>query len=252
MKKNCHILFKHPKAFSLAEILAALMIGSMILVAVIGVYNRAQASSVAVNRKLDSTQLPSEVLQRIAEDLDNIVAAGKDTKITIDNKIESHGYSSAKLEILKTIYDKKDKPQVFEKITWQTNYDYESETEGLILYRSHSGIAVEDKLLDEEKEKWERELFVPVCNGITFFKIQVPSGEILQEQWSSDSLPHGVVVTISFAEPFKSVTGNLEVYEDQKITRTIAVDRTRKIGFIIEAKDYEAEENQINPLESRE
>lgn len=228
--------------FSLAEVLAALTIAAMVLVAVLGIYSRTQRSAAAITRRLDSSRLPFEVLQRIAEDLDAIVAAASDTKITIENKLVK-GYSSARLTIVKTIYDSSNKSKTFEKIIWQTSVD--DDANGLILYRSHDGIALEDKLLDEKRKSWEKEFsFVPICTGVTFFKIQVPKGEDFQDKWTSDSLPHGIVVTVSFAEPFKTLAGTLDVPDAEKITRTIAIDRTRKIKFTFVKK--EDEEDQSN------
>ena len=221
----------------------ALTIGAMVLVAVLSIYSRAETSAAAITRKLDSSRLPSEVLQRIVEDLDRTAAPGADTKITIENKFEN-GFSTARLTVLKTIYNSKNEKQTFEKIVWQTNYD--NNANSLILYRSHSGIALEDKLLDEQKEDWERELFVPICTGVTFFKIQVPIEEgIFQDNWTSDSLPRGIVVTISFAEPFKTLAGTLDVPEDEKIIRNIAVDRTRVIKFILVKKEGEEKQGDV-------
>jgi len=236
MKKASNI-FVGRSGFSLAESLAAVMIAAMVLVAVLGIYSRAQRSAAAITRRLDSSRLPFEVLQRIAEDLDAIVAAASDTKITIENKVVK-GYSGARLTILKTIYDSRDKSKTFEKIIWQTSADDNSN--GLVLYRSHDGIALEDKLLDEKRKSWEKEFsFVPICAGVTFFKIQVPKGEGFQDKWTSDSLPHGIVVTVSFAEPFKTLAGTLDVPDAEKITRTIAIDRTRKIKFIFVKREDE-------------
>ena len=214
----------------------ALTIGAMVLVAVLSIYNRAESSALAVTRKLDSSRMPSEVLQRIAEDIGRTVTTGADTKVTIENKFKG-GLSVARLTILKTIYDIMNRKQTFEKIVWQA--DYGDDVNSLVLYRSHSGIALEDKLLDEQKEDWERELFVPICTGVTFFKIQVPVGEEFQDKWVSDSLPLGIVVTISFAEPFKTLDGTLDVPEDEKITRHIAIDRTREIKFALAKKEDE-------------
>ena len=214
----------------------ALTIGAMVLVAVLSIYNRAESSALAVTRKLDSSRMPSEVMQRIAEDIGRTVTTGADTKVTIENKFKG-GLSVARLTILKTIYDIMNRKQTFEKIVWQA--DYGDDVNSLVLYRSHSGIALEDKLLDEQKEDWERELFVPICTGVTFFKIQVPVGEEFQDKWVSDSLPLGIVVTISFAEPFKTLDGTLDVPEDEKITRHIAIDRTREIKFALAKKEDE-------------
>ena len=234
--------------FSLAEVITSLTIGAMVLVAVLIVYNRAERSAAAVTRKLDSTRLLSEVMQRIAEDLDGIIATGADTKINIENKFEN-GFPTARLTITKTFFDSRNQEQIFENIVWQTKYDFASEVDGLVLYRSHSGIALEDKLLDNNKSDWERELFVPICGGITFFRVKVPWGETYLEKWTSTSMPPGIEVSLSAGIPFKTVGGTLDVPEEEKTIRTIAIDRTRKIKFTVaksglaegEEKDQEKE-----------
>ena len=116
--------------FSLAEVLAAVTIGSMILVAVLSIYNRADKSAAKVTQRLQSTQLSSEVLQRIAEDLDRIISSDPDTTINIQNKFKN-GFPAAKLTITKTIKDNANKEQTFEEIVWQSLYDYESPDTGL-------------------------------------------------------------------------------------------------------------------------
>ena len=249
MKNIAYKMRRVNTAFTLAEVISALTIGSMVLVAVLGIYSRAERTAVAITRKLDNAQLPGEVLQRIAEDLDGIVGSNSDTKIVIRNRLDNL-YPSARLEITKTIYGRGKKPVTYEKIIWQSNYDYGSWVEGLVLYRSHSGMTVEDKLLDEPREDLEKEYsFVPICEGVTFFKIQVPRGEDFLDQWNHTTLPKGITVTISFAESFKAVDGTFDVPDEQKITRTIAIDRSRKISFKIVKKEYdeydeESEEDQ--------
>ena len=236
--------------FSLAEVITSLTIGSMVLVAVLVVYNRAERSAAAVTRKLYGSRLLSEVMQRITEDLDGIITTGSDTKINIENKFEN-GFPTARLIITRTFLDSKNQEQIFENIVWQTNYDFESNVDGLVLYRSHSGIALEDKLLDNNKDDWERELFVPICAGITFFRIKVPWGETYLDKWTSTSLPPGIEVSISSAEPFKTVGGTLDVPEEGKVIRTIAVDRTRKIRFTAakgELAEGEEKEQASEPL----
>src|SRR4030042_4293112 len=118
---SCKICSRR-SGFSLAEVLVALTIGAMVLVAVLSIYSRAETSAAAITRKLDSSRLPSEILQRIAEDLDRTAATGADTKVTIENKFEK-GFSTARLTVLKTIYNNKNEKQTFERIVWQTNYD---------------------------------------------------------------------------------------------------------------------------------
>lgn len=226
------------RGFSLAELIAALTIGAMVLASVLSVYSRAERSADAVTRRLDGSKLPYEVLQRIAEDLDGIVEIDKSTELLPPLNKYDHGFPSAKLTIRKIINDRNNKEVVFEEITWQSRYDLESDVVGLVLYRSHSGIGLEDKLLDKRKEDWERELFVPICNGVTFFEIRAVSGDEPIEKWDG-SVPPGIAVTISFAEPFEKVDGTLDVPDDQKITRTIAIDRTRKIRFAVARSEYQ-------------
>jgi prepilin-type N-terminal cleavage/methylation domain-containing protein len=230
------------RGFSLAEVLAALTIGSMVLVTVLVIYGRVETVAAGITRKLESSQLPFEVLQYIAEDLDRIVEGDSDIKVTVENKFKE-GYSSAKLTILKTYNDIKNKPQTSEEIIWQTDYDYESDANGLVLYRSYDGIGLEDKLLDEQRASWEEAYpFVPICEGVTFFKIEIPRGENALNKWTHSSLPYGITVTISFAEPFETLDGTFDVPDAEKVARTIAIGRTRKIGFTFPKKEYDSEE----------
>ena len=223
-----------PRGFSLAEMLAALTIGAMVTVAVLGIYHRAENSVATVTRRLDSSRLPGEVLQRIAEDLDNIISSSSDATITIENKFENVASTmlvpAAKLTITQTIQDNRDREQKFQEIIWQSSYDFESAINSLILYRSYSGLNMEDKVLDMNKDDRERELFVHICSGITFFKISVLAGKDPIEKWNGPP-PPGIVVTISFAEPYKKADGTFDVLDEEKLTRTIAIDRTRKIRF---------------------
>jgi len=224
------------RGFSLAEVLAALTIGAMVTVAVLGIYHHAENSVAAVTHRLDGSRLPSEVLQRIAEDLDNIISSSSDAKITIDNKSENVASAmlvpAARMTITKTIQDSKDKEQIFKEIIWQSSYDFEGASNSLTLYRSAGGLDVEDKVLEKNKDDFEREAFVPICSGITFFKISVLTGKDPIEKWNG-SPPSGIMVTISFAEPYKRADGTFDVPDEEKITRTIAIDRTRKIRFDI-------------------
>jgi hypothetical protein len=136
------------------------------------------------------------------------------------------------MTITRTIQDSKDKEQIFKEIIWQSSYDFEGTSNGLTLYRSAGGLDVEDKVLEKNKDDFEREVFVPICSGITFFKISVMAGKDPIERWNG-SPPPGIIVTISFAEPYKRADGTFDVPDEEKITRTIAIDRTRKIRFDI-------------------
>lgn len=239
--------FTEPQGFSLAEVLTALVIASMVLVTVLGIYSRAESVSATITRSFENARLPCEILQRIAEDLDRMIASDASTKVTINNKFVK-GYPTAQLTITKTIVDSRKSMKVFEQIIWQTNYDYDAD--GLILYRQRTSEVglLEDKLLDEERENWEQELFIPICEGITFFKIQALRNEQVMEKWNGP-LPPGIEVAISFAEPFKALDNTWDVYEEQKFTRIIAVDRTRKLKFKIELQKQKQPEELSTLLE---
>jgi prepilin-type N-terminal cleavage/methylation domain-containing protein len=243
------------RGFSLAEVLAALMIAAMISAAVLGIYRRAERSAAAVINKLDSDRLPNEILQRIAEDLDSIVSSNPDVKIVIENKfvnVPGTGLlPAARLTITETIEDSRNRALTFEQITWQSSYDYESPIDGLVLYRSHSGLTWEEQVLDKNKEDWEKELFVPISGGVTFFKIEAFALHNRVERWDGPP-PPGIIVTISFAEPDKKPDGTFDVPDALKITRAIALDRTRKIKFQLAVSEESPGEQDPGNVESSE
>jgi hypothetical protein len=253
MKKTSGIN-KMPQGLSLAEVLVALTIGAMVIVAVLGIYHRAENSAAVVTRRLDNSRLPGEVLQRIAEDLDNIISSSSDATITIENKFENVAsimlVPAAKLTITRTIKDSRDREQIFQEIIWQSSYSFESATNSLILYRSSGGLNMEDKVLEKNKDDFERELFVPVCSGITFFKVSALAGKDPIEKWNG-SPPRGIVVTISFAEPYKTADGTFDVPDEEKFTRTIAIDRTRKIRFDISTSENGGDEEGQEDMNMR-
>jgi len=246
------------KAFSLAEILAVLVISSMIILTVFGLYGRLNKTSASVTSRLGANQTPREVLELISEDLQRILTDTRDSRITFRNKIESDGTQSARLEIMKFIYDKENNPKIFEHIVWQTAYDWDSSQEGMVLYRRHTGEALEDKLLEEARTDIEKELFIPVCTGVTFFSIQssrFQSGaiettqqgrEIVINNWNTVNLPSNIIAAISFAEPSEVLPGQWSVPDEKKFSKVIALDRTRKIPFRIAVLDL----NYISDLKS--
>jgi len=203
----------------------------MVLIAVLTVYRRVEDSALAVNRNLDDARIPTEVLQRIAEDLDKIIATGPDTRLTIESKYEK-GLAKSRLTITRMFTDKDAQEQLLDEITWQAVYDIERDNGTMLLYRGHTGLSYEDKLLDGQRSAWESDYsMIPICAGLTYFKVDVPLGSLSQDQWDNPTLPPGVRVTLSFAEPFETVLGTLDVPESQKHRRMIAVDRTRAIRF---------------------
>jgi prepilin-type N-terminal cleavage/methylation domain-containing protein len=230
------------RAFTLVEVLAALTIAALTLIALLTIYARATTAATAITNRLGEKMLEQEILQRIAEDVDRFGLSKMNTSMAIQNKLEK-GHQVAQLVMESRLYaDVKQRRATFEKVVWQSSY--EPEIDSFVLYRAHSGINYEDSLLEAQKTEAERELFVPFCSGITYFRIEVLQGRRVLNRWSGSSgqLPAAIVVTISFAESFKAPTGGFDVPDEEKITRTIAIDRTRKITFIAPKIPEEAPE----------
>ncbi len=237
-KQNKTCLYDN--GFSLTELLAAMVISTLVLVASLGVFGQMRRSTTRINQRIDENQLPNEILQRIAEDLDKVktpvLSNVADTKITIRNKLDNL-FQSAQLKIVRTVYNNKNTAQTFEEIIWQSNYDFD--TDSLILYRSHKGLTIEDRILGQEKEQWKRELFIPVASGLTLFKIDVPKeDDEFVESWDSDKLPVGVRISLSFVQPFEAVDGKFDVLEDEMVVRMVTIDRSRNIKFEYDAPDF--------------
>lgn len=219
------------KGYSLGEMLAALVIGAMVLIAILEVYGRANRAAEAVLNRIETPALGAEVLQLIAEDLDGVVGADDNVTVQIRNGFDN-GFITAELIIRRTLKDAANKDETLEEITWRAGYDYDSSVPGLVIYRSHAGVGLEDKLLDAKRERWESNYpFIPICRGVTYFRIEVPKGDGAVDQWSDPSPPSGVRVMLSFAQPYETVRGTLDVLDEQKVSRTIAVDRIRAIRF---------------------
>ena len=102
----------------------------------------------------------------------------------------------------------------------------------------------EDRLLGKKRQDWEKDYaFVPVCSGITFFSVEAVAGDDIVSKWEKPTLPYGVKVTVSFAEPEDSGSDVFIVPEESKFSRTIVVDRTRKIKFNVKQETIEDQEN---------
>ncbi len=243
-------LTKKKGAFTLAETLATLIISAMIMIAALGIYSSVRRAAAAINERIERYGLPTEILQRIAEDIDSMIVTVTDTKIIVNNKQAEGNYSSGQLIIESTIYDTNNKPQTFKKIVWQSQKD--PDDDGMILYRAHSGYMVEDRMLDEPKENYQRELFVPICKGLTHFGVQVIKREELLDKWTDEKLPMALMIMLSFAEPVENLTGEYEVPEEETISRTIAVDRTREIIYAFVKEEYilPIDESDPNEVES--
>ena len=234
---------KNAQAFTLIETIIVLSIATMIMMATLTIYGRVKTAAASMNRALNKNVLATEILQRIAEDLDRLASPGLDTKITIRKKPDSSGYDLVRMVIENKIVDKDNKPQIFERVIWQTDYDFYEDA--IILYRLHGGLALEDRVTagsaHDEPQELDEELFIPLCSGITFFSIDVLIGDNLQGQWTANSLPKAITAGISFAEPVENFEGEFEILETEIVTRTIAIDRTRKINYRFIKKDFTKE-----------
>ncbi len=215
------------RGYSLGEMLAALVIGALVLTAILGIYGRVQQAGNAVVERMDSPALGDEVLQLMTRDLDRTIGA-EGVTIEVRNGVDD-GFRRAQLTIRQVYRDAQGNDQTLYQIVWQAGRDYDGGAAGMILYRSYEGIIPEDKLFEEKRRDWEKELpFVPVCRGVTYFRIDVPTEDRYVDQWLAPSaLPSGVRVTLSLAQPYEGGDGTWTVADDQKRIRTIAIDRTR-------------------------
>lgn len=240
-----------PAGFSLIEILAVVVIAGMIAVAVLNVYSRAQSTIASIDTRIDSQALPNEILQRIAEDIDRLTLPGLDTRVAVANKFDGF-YNLSQMTITTQYYDSGNPPkaQVFEKVVWQSAYD--PVEDALILYRSHTGLNLADKIVDQDLAKQQRggrELFIPVTTGITFFEIVMPRSNTLLREWKLSTIPPAIRIAISLAAPQEDwETGDMVVFEEDKVMRTVAIDRTRMITYKFVRQDFTLDETEPNSL----
>lgn len=218
------------KGFTLTELMVAVVIAGMLLSVLLAISSHVQGAAASIEKSLNEFELIQEVLQLIEEDLSTKIDPKAGTILTVFNRMED-GYSTALIKLTTVIKDKKQQNQVLEEIVWQANVDIQ--TNRLVLYRSHTGLLVEDKLLDRDRDEVETLYpFVPVCGGLTAFHVEIRQGEDWTDFWSdSDSLPNGIRITLSDAQAEKNVQGEWEVPEEDLVTRTIAIDRTRVLKF---------------------
>ncbi len=236
------------KGFSLLEVLAAMVIGTMVLIAVFNVYDRAENTAAGVIRRLNESRRPYEVLQLIAEDLDKMITTDSDTNVIIVDRLISN-YEAALLVIAVKYKDPTNKDQRYYEIYWQSNIDPEGDPNNLVLYRCYDGITPEDKLLDKDKEKTEQNVYVPICSGVTYFRIEIYTEKARPEDAWVAGMPLGVTLTISFAKPFKNDKGEYDVPENEKYSRTIAFDKSRKIKFDISEEESSEDETAKTMVE---
>jgi prepilin-type N-terminal cleavage/methylation domain-containing protein len=216
-------------AFTLTELMVAVVIAAMMLSVLLAISSHVQQSAATIETKLNEFELVQEVLQLIAEDLDSKIDPKAGTQLTVFNRMED-GYPTAKMTITTTMKDAKYEDQILEEITWQANVNIQ--TNRIVLYRSHSGQLVEDKLLDQRRDEAESLYpFVPVCGGLTAFRIEVMREGEWTDQWVGPGLPTGIKVIMSDAQAEKNVQGEWEVSEEDLEIRTMAIARTRELKF---------------------
>lgn len=241
------------KGFSLVEILTVLVLSAMVLSATILIFSRVRTSAAAIHTTLDRYGLPEEILQKIAEDIDRLASPGFDATISLRNKIEN-GYNSAQLIIENKYYGNGTPPKadVYERVVWQSSYD--PETDRLVLYRSHSGVNMEDTVVnkiiaDKETKEGKQELamaqaFVPICPGLTHFYIGALTGaEEPQLVWADPKMPNGIVLGLSFTPLIQLEDGSFYLPEESIVYRAVAVDRMRPIAYKFVAKTFEVDPN---------
>jgi prepilin-type N-terminal cleavage/methylation domain-containing protein len=229
------------RGFSLIEILTVLLLSTMILTAALLIFGRVRGSVAAINARLEKQAVPDEILQKIAEDIDRLAAPGFDATISIQNKVDT-GYNSAQLIIENRYYGNGEPPQsnIYERVVWQSMYD--PLFDQMTLYRCHSGLNLEDALVDNMRSGDKNpEIFVPICPGLTFFGVYaLADANELAPQWQKQALPKGILVKLSLQPMVQLEDGSFELPEENIVSRAVAVDRTRPITYTLSTKlaDY--------------
>ncbi len=225
-------------AFTLVETIVVLMLASLILVAVLGVYGRMRVNAVTILDRLQQNRLQAEILQKIAEDIDRLAAPGFEATINFQNKLDN-GYRSARLVLRNSYYGNNDKKDVYEEIEWRSSYDPQYDT--LKLYHMHGGLNVEDKVLGVDPDEPK---YIPVAGGVTHFELKAQQGETILGAWASETLPKAVRIGISFALPQELDDGSVGVPEEAISFRTVAIDRTRLIPYQFIKKKFDLPEEE--------
>jgi hypothetical protein len=128
----------------------------------------------------------------------------------------------------------------------------------MTLYRSHSGLNLEDAVVDNLRSGDEKpDNFVPICPGLTYFGVYALSdaGE-LAPQWQQYIMPGGIVVKVSLHSMIQMEDGSFVLPEENIVSRVVAVDRTRPMAYKLSTKlaDYsdpnKTEGNDPNKIKS--
>ena len=233
------ILNKNNRALTLLEVLVALVIGSLVIIVSATLLTRSTKTFKSIESALDENTLPREILHMIAKDVEDVVSPGADAFLHVQNKTYK-GHNETRLEITSRVYDKKRTPVILKRVVWQSKYD--PGLDRIVLYRSRSGLATADVILDTQaREHPDSLVFVPLTDELTYFKVFI--GNMQEEplsQWLSSRLPEAIKVEMSFAQPIDTITKEQEFAPEDLLSRTIVVDMTRRISFIVpDIKDYE-------------
>ncbi|ARN57833.1 prepilin-type N-terminal cleavage/methylation domain-containing protein [Sedimentisphaera salicampi] len=231
------------KGLTLLELLAALAVTSIILITMVTLLYASQNTLKTINTELDESTRSQEVLQKIAEDINEFAAEGENVTFKLESKNTPEGllYRFEMINYFNTSSNQKD---VFKKVVWQSDFDVMLGT--FVIYRSRSGMKLEDSVVStEQQQNPEREIYVPVTTGATYFSIQAYDNDNLLDEWKDDNMPGAMFIGISFAPPVELITGEVVVPEEDRSYRTVSVSRSRNYDFKFVEKDLEAEYEEL-------
>ncbi len=220
-----------PAAFTLIETLTAVMLTALLITAVMAMYYHTRRGIARLAGQIDENRLAREILQKVAEDIDRLAAPGFDATMAFRNKYDN-GYNAAQLTLENKFYGSAvpPKPEIYDRVVWQTLYDDWNRT--LTLYRMHEGLNLEDKVLEKDAAASPSlGMFIPVADGLTHFEMVTVDGETVTAQWDKPTLPTSVRIGVSFAPMEQLPDGRLGVPPELILYRTVAIDRTRFIPY---------------------
>ncbi|KKK68859.1 hypothetical protein LCGC14_2939840, partial [marine sediment metagenome] len=105
MKKSIYTIEEKRSGYTLFELITVLVIGTMIIITAMTVFNRIRSAAAAIDRNLETNTLATEILQRIAEDIDRMAMPGTDTTLVLRNKIRNR-YNTTQLFKENKLYDR--------------------------------------------------------------------------------------------------------------------------------------------------
>jgi len=227
---------------TLVELIVSTIIAGAVLVTLMSIYSHARQDAVSVSSALEKSELPERILQLLAQDLDRLLGDSEDVIFVLHPRQDGN-LNGSSIIIESSIYDTLGRARTYERVTWQTRFD--AETQSMILYRGHTGLVSEDRLLESRRTEEERAQLVPLCDGLTYFHVTARVRGRDVPAFAGPILPTMVTVEISFAEP--EVENNQYIIPPEKIiSRTIAVNRSRKISYIFTEPNL-AEPNLAEP-----